>query len=201
MIRNSMQSTNVKSRIEKLKKEINTLIHEFKGNELQAYVVPIANEIRELERQISRYEKITSGTLVDAVRYLQDSPTPIANIGELMTCLRIANKLTQEQMAAKLGWHQSNLSRFESENYSAQTIKNVVEYAGALGISLKVVPHVPITLNAGTSLYKTFRETVLGKVETLDTNIKTDGSLFSPVESTTGELDVKVVEVSRVDGV
>jgi len=199
MIRNPIQLGSAKSRIEKLKKEINDLIRQFKGNELQAYVVPVANEIRELERQILRYEKITSGSLVDSVRYLQDCPTPIANIGELMTSLRIANKLTQEQMAAKLGWQQPNLSRFESENYSAQTIKNVVEYAGALGISLKVVPQVPITLHAGTSFYRSFRETVLGKVETLDTTIKTDGSLISPVENTTGELDVKVIEISNIE--
>jgi transcriptional regulator with XRE-family HTH domain len=43
-------------------------------------------------------------------------------------------------MAELLGWEQSNLSRFENENYSSQTISKIVEFASALGIYLHVTP-------------------------------------------------------------
>jgi transcriptional regulator with XRE-family HTH domain len=69
-----------------------------------------------------------------------NKPILIDNISELLSKLRIAANLSQHEMADKLGWEQSNLSRFENENYNSQTISKIVEYVSALGVWLHITP-------------------------------------------------------------
>jgi transcriptional regulator with XRE-family HTH domain len=90
--------------------------------------------------KIIEYKKLKELPFTDAITSLLSRPVLIDNIGELLAKLRIAAKLSQSDIAQRLGWQQSNLSRFESENYNSQTINKIVEYASLLGVWLHVQP-------------------------------------------------------------
>lgn len=95
---------------------------------------------QKIEAEIEEYQKLKNLSLDEAVKFLAQHPVLIENIGELLAKLRIAAGLTQEQLAHKLGWEQSNVSRFESASYSSQTIGKVAEYLDAVGVWLHIVP-------------------------------------------------------------
>jgi len=67
-------------------------------------------------------------------------------------------------MAEKLGWQQPNLSRFESENYSSQTIAKITEFVGILGIYLHVMPS--ITEEPRNIIFKTVKPMKLPNLNT-----------------------------------
>jgi transcriptional regulator with XRE-family HTH domain len=159
MIKNVVQLKNAERAIESIRTKINEFNAKYSGIERDFYVNPMEIEERELLRQIEEYKKLVELPFENAVLE-QGKPILIENIGELLAKLRISAKLTQKEMAMRLGWKQSNLSRFESENYSSQTINKIVEYASNLGVWLKISPSLAeeqppikltVTLNSSTS--------------------------------------------------
>ena len=104
------------------------------------YTTPLLIELRGLDEGIDEFNKLTAFPFEMAVEDVLNKPILIDNISELLAKLRIAAKLTQEEMAERLGWDQPNLSRFENENYNSQTLSKIIEYASNLGIWLHISP-------------------------------------------------------------
>ena len=147
MIKNSIQLKNAEKRLIEIQKEMYNNSLKYSGLELDLYNSGLAVEEEELLDQIIEYKKLVSLPFSDAIDLLFKKPVLIDNIGDLLAKLRIAAKLSQKDMAKRLGWEQSNLSRFESENYNSQTINKIVEYASSLGIWLHVRPSLTEELN------------------------------------------------------
>jgi transcriptional regulator with XRE-family HTH domain len=110
------------------------------GTGRDIHILPLMDEEEELKEEIEEYRIIREVNLEEAVSGILSEHVLIDNIGPLLAKLRIAAKMTQEDLANELGWEQSNLSRFENESYSSQTIGKVVEYTSALGVWLLVKP-------------------------------------------------------------
>ena len=140
MIKSQYQSLQAQSRLEEISRQIETLPLDFSGMELEILRNPLVSEANELKEEITEFQQLMQLTLEQAVQGILQKPVSLENIGELLAKLRMATGLTQESLANMLGWHQSNLSRFESENYHSQTIAKVVEYADALDVWLYVAP-------------------------------------------------------------
>ena len=140
MIKNNIQLKRATSRLREVRQQVKGLREQYVGIELENYTNPLVDEANELEGEIIAYQKLRELTLEQALRKTLKEPVLLDNIGELLAKLRIASGLTQEDLATKLGWQQSNLSRFESENYNSQTIAKIVEYASSLGVWLLVSP-------------------------------------------------------------
>jgi transcriptional regulator with XRE-family HTH domain len=140
MIKNDIQLKNAQSRIERVVKEIEQYQRKLSGLDLELHVAPLIDEEEELMQEISEYLTLRKLPFEEAVKKLSKEPLNIGNIGELLSKLRIAAGLTQKDLAEKLGWEQSNLSRFESENYNSQTISKIVEIASHFGVWLLVIP-------------------------------------------------------------
>ncbi|MBN2117907.1 MAG: helix-turn-helix transcriptional regulator [Anaerolineales bacterium] len=140
MIKSSVQLKCAEERLGSVRQLISEYNEKYSGIELELYSAPLIVEERQLLAEIVEYKKLKELPFVGAINYLHYQSLLIDNIGELLSKLRIAAKLSQSEMAQKLGWEQSNLSRFESENYNSQTINKIVEYASALGIWLHIFP-------------------------------------------------------------
>lgn len=140
MIKNDGQLKRAQTRLGNIAFEIEEVQKKYSKYEQELYIVPLQQEQEELNEEITEYLELRDLPFENAMQGTLKKSTLIDNIGELLSKLRIAAKLTQAQMAAKLGWEQSNLSRFESENYSSQTVSKIVEFASTLGVWLHVTP-------------------------------------------------------------
>jgi len=140
MIKNEAQFKRVAERIEELREEIRKLQGIYTRQELKFWSSAIEDEEKQLLNEQAEYNRLKDLPFEEAVESVLQEPFLFENIGELLAKLRIAAKLTQEEMADRLGWQQANVSRFENENYSSQTVKKISEYVGALGIWLYVTP-------------------------------------------------------------
>jgi len=153
MIRSDVQSVRTENRLRQIQDEIRELETQYSGLELEFWAGQLREEAAKLQSESSEYKLLRKLPLEDAIDYILANPVLIENVGELLTKLRIAAKLTQEEMANMLGWQQSNLSRFENENYSSQTIGKISEYIGALGVYLHITPSM--TEQSSNIVYKT----------------------------------------------
>jgi transcriptional regulator with XRE-family HTH domain len=141
IIKNTAQLVRTEAHREVILKELEG--HKgYTGIQYEFYVQPLIIEMQELDKRINEFKKLTYLPFEQAIGDVLSTPVLIDNISELLVKLRIASKKTQAEMAKQLGWKQSNLSRFENENYSAQTISKIVEFASAMGIYLHVIPSI-----------------------------------------------------------
>lgn len=146
MIKNEIQLSQAKAKNREFLQRISRLRKSHSGIELSILAGPLISMSRELDEKIAEYKKLRQQSLDEAILDSRQEPLTLGNIGLLLSRLRISTGLTQAELAEKLGWHQSNLSRFESETYDSQTISKVVEYASALGVWLYVVPSLTAEL-------------------------------------------------------
>ena len=140
MIKNDQQLKRIQNRLDQLQQHIDELTIRPYDPGREMVLIPLEREKEQLHREISEYRWLHDAPIEEIVPELSIKPILLDNIGNLLTKLRIASNLTQAELANKLGWQQSNLSRFESENYSGQTIIKIIEYVSSLGIWLHVVP-------------------------------------------------------------
>lgn len=140
MIKNNGQLKRTQARLEKVMNQIDEFREQHDGIEREILVTPLLSELEELQKEIQEYRQLRNMSFEEAVKGPLSEPELIDNIGQILAKLRIAAKLTQEELARRLGWEQSNISRFESENYNSQTIAKVVEFASALDVWLHVTP-------------------------------------------------------------
>jgi HTH-type transcriptional regulator/antitoxin HigA len=87
----------------------------------------IEQQIKQLLDEISEYELTESGQ-----RPLPD-PTSVLDIPVLLIRWRIACHLTQKDLAAKLGLHENQIQKYESENYGCASFDTISRVANMLG--------------------------------------------------------------------
>lgn len=140
MIKNEAQLVRVSARISQIRDEIEQIRLAAAPDSAEFFAAPLETELSNLQDQVREYNALRNLAFEDAVAYIAQKPVLIENISELLTKLRIAAKFSQRQLADRLRWRQSNLSRFENENYSGQTLAKVSEFVRPLGVWLHVSP-------------------------------------------------------------
>ncbi len=131
MIKNEAQLKRVIERTEQIKADLSEMKRKYSGREFEFWAGPSLDELARLRSEVEEYQLLKRFSLPDAIEKRLQKPTPLEDVGELLAKLRISSKHTQQALAERLGWQQANLSRFESENYSSQTVGKVAEYAEA----------------------------------------------------------------------
>jgi transcriptional regulator with XRE-family HTH domain len=140
MIKNDNQLTETIRQLRELEQYAESLEEQYSGAELRLMLAGIERQLQDIKREVDEYQELRQLTLEEAVSGRLQRGTHVEQLGDLLARLRVAAGLTQSQLAERLGWHQSNVSRFESENYSSQTLVKIVEYASALNVWLYVLP-------------------------------------------------------------
>lgn len=140
MIRNNRKLLQAEQMLVEAQSELDILLEKYTGIDRKLYATPLRNTIEDLEIEITEYKELIESSFEDSMKGVLKKPSLLGNIGELLTKLRIAKGITQAEMAERLGWQQSNLSRFESTNYGSHTIAKILEYSAELDVWLYVAP-------------------------------------------------------------
>lgn len=86
----------------------------------------IDQQIKQLQAEITEYELIESGQ--------QDLPEPtlVLDIPILLIRWRIACRLTQKDLATRLGLHENQIQKYERENYGCASLETISRVANVL---------------------------------------------------------------------
>ena len=96
----------------------------------QAQVDAVSSQLADLEAELREYEAVRDGRFeVEALRVVADLP-------ELLIKARIAQGLTQKELADRLGLKEQQIQRYEATDYSAAKWSRIREVAGALSMEL-----------------------------------------------------------------
>ena len=91
----------------------------------------LRSEEEVLLSQLSEYESLRSGAITDfAVSSLDELP-------RMLIRARIAQHLTQRQLAERVGVKEQQVQRYEATEYSSASLRRVLEIAAALKLSFR----------------------------------------------------------------
>ncbi len=108
------------------------------ADELQRVLDPLRSFHLQLDEEIESYERLKRGDL--------DELDNLHGIGRTMIALRIALGLSQRELAARLGVHESQVSRDERNEYHGIAVERVSRILDALGVSLRSRFEQPVVL-------------------------------------------------------
>ena len=96
----------------------------------QSQVDAVSSQLADLETELREYEAIREGRFeVDALRVVADVP-------ELLIKARIAQGLTQKELADRLGLKEQQIQRYEATDYATAKWSRIREVAGALSMGV-----------------------------------------------------------------
>jgi HTH-type transcriptional regulator/antitoxin HigA len=98
-------------------------------------------QLRELQADIGRYEALRSGT------HDRFTAKAITEIGERLIECRIAQNLTQRELALRLGMREQQVQRYEQERYQSASLSRIAE----VGRALELVIEAELRVAAGNA--------------------------------------------------
>lgn len=151
---------------------------------IEAQKRAIESQIKDLEEDLSRFEALQSGEIVDL------ETGDLSHIGCQLIEARIAKSLTQKDLAMRLGLKPQQIQRYENEQYKTANLPRLAEVAAALGIethvrlSLGQQDDRHVSTSSGVSVYPTLpvrsmkkRKWFDGMIVRDDDDIHTDAQL------------------------
>ncbi len=137
MITNDRQYRIVKSQIENFQKALEAMSMETEDTKdvhpliLQAEKDGINYQLQLLLAEVKEYEDLKEGKiLVTEVKDLKELPVVLIKA-------RIANGLTQAELAARLGMKEQQVQKYEAEQYDSVSLRTLLRIAAVLKISIE----------------------------------------------------------------
>jgi len=98
----------------------------------------LESQLHDLRQELADYEALRTGE-VDVVELHSLSQLP-----EMLIRARIATRLTQKQLAERLGLKEQQIQRYEATRYAAANLERIQAVAEALGVRIQeriLLPH------------------------------------------------------------
>jgi DNA-binding XRE family transcriptional regulator len=105
-------------------------------DELKRALDPLTSFHLQLKEEVESYERLRRGDL--------DELHNLHGLGQTLVALRIACGLTQRDLAARLGVHESQVSRDERNEYHGASIERATRTLDALGLQMRSTFELPI---------------------------------------------------------
>jgi DNA-binding XRE family transcriptional regulator len=106
--------------------------------EIKRALDPMRSFHQQLEEEVASYERLKRGEF--------DEIENFRGLGQLLVSLRIAQGLTQRQLAERLGVHETQVSRDERNEYHGITLERAAKILEALGVEIRSrVEHIAHT--------------------------------------------------------
>ncbi|HOB74741.1 MAG TPA: helix-turn-helix domain-containing protein [Phycisphaerae bacterium] len=106
--------------------------------EIKRALDPTRSFHQQLEEEVASYERLKRGEF--------DEIENFRGLGQLLVSLRIAQGLTQRQLAERLGVHETQVSRDERNEYHGITLERAAKILEALGVEIRSrVEHIAHT--------------------------------------------------------
>ena len=137
MITNERQYKITRSQLEKLKAAMGNFNFEEASKSVGSDVLAIAelqalqSEVDILEEQLDEYDQLQSG----AIATLEASS--LDELPGMLIRARIAQRLSQKELADLMGMKEQQIQRYESEEYSGASLHKLREIADALKLTIK----------------------------------------------------------------
>lgn len=141
MIRNEAEYQEALSRLEGERRRIEehrTRLGEMglSVEELKRALDPLRSFHLQLGEEVAAYERLKRGDI--------DELLNLHGLGRALVALRIARGLTQRELAARVGVHESQVSRDERNEYHGVTVERASRILDALGVRLRSLLEGPI---------------------------------------------------------
>lgn len=95
------------------------------------------SQLEELREQLADYEALRSGRIaVLEVEGLQELPTALIRA-------RIASRVTQKELARRLGLKEQQIQRYEATRYGGVSLDRIRQVAEALGVTIREYVTIP----------------------------------------------------------
>jgi DNA-binding Xre family transcriptional regulator len=109
--------------------------------EIKRAMDPLVSFHEQLEEEVESYERLRRGEFEEIRNF--------SGLGRLLIALRIAQGLSQRDLAERLGVHETQVSRDERNEYHGITVERVNRVLEALGVEVRtVVESLPKALPA-----------------------------------------------------
>jgi len=134
MIRNEAEYREAAKRLrdeaDRIKEQKNRL-REMKltKEEIKRALDPVRSFHEQLKEEVASYERLLRGEF--------DELHNFEGLGRLLVALRIAQRLTQRELAERLGVHESQVSRDERNEYHGVTVDRANRILEALGVDVR----------------------------------------------------------------
>ena len=139
MIKNDRQYEYTKKKLHEFEQDLKAIRKKYSPDKNKVALLSqgYAEHIAQLEAEIEEYEKMKKSPLPNVLRIHN-----LVEISHQLVRLRIARRLTQAQLAARIGCKQADVSRLEREGYQGYTISQLKKIAASLDaeIELDLIP-------------------------------------------------------------
>lgn len=140
MIKNERQYRITKAQAQKFEQslaKLNECSEETKQENLllwQAKKSAVESQLNDLREEIEEYEKLMNSpsrklSRVFALKSIESLPQALVEA-------RIAKKLSQKELAERLGLKEQQIQRYEATNYASASLTRVIKISQVLGIKL-----------------------------------------------------------------
>ena len=140
MIRNDTEYQEAVARLKEEKKRMaaqRTRLEEegLSAAEVKRALDPMRSFYLQLAEEVEGYEKLKRGEFDELLNF--------QGMGRLLIALRISVGMSQRELAAKLGVHESQVSRDERNEYNGITVERASKTLEALGVSVRSTVELP----------------------------------------------------------
>lgn len=136
LIKNDRQLAFTRAKREGLRRTVEKLREKYKGAEYRLYSSGPAGMIAQLEGEIEEYLWLKRASPAQVLRRYR--VVRMEEVGPFLARLRIASRMTQEELARRLGSKQPDIARLEDADYQGHTARTLKETAEALGVEIVV---------------------------------------------------------------
>jgi ribosome-binding protein aMBF1 (putative translation factor) len=100
-----------------------------KAEEIKRVIDPIASFHLQLKEEVESYQRLKRGEFEELEN--------LRGLGHLLISLRIAQGISQRELAKRLKVHESQVSRDERNEYFGVTLERAMKIVDALGVRLR----------------------------------------------------------------
>ncbi|MGV8026331.1 MAG: helix-turn-helix domain-containing protein [Anaerolineaceae bacterium] len=142
MITNERQYKITKKQLENLKRALLELDIKHTTENLDSKILATAeldalkSEIENLSNQLMDYENLKSGAAINF------EASSLSDLPRILIKARIAQNLSQKQLAELIGIKEQQIQRYEAEDYYSASLKRLLEIANALQISVTEIAKI-----------------------------------------------------------
>ena len=130
MIKNERQYLITKAQVSRFVRTLEGLSEEVEVHPLilKAQKEAVRSQISDLEADLREYESLKAG------KFKLDQLNTVKEIPTILIKARIAQGLSQKDLAGRLGLKEQQIQRYEATDYASARLSRIREVAGALGI-------------------------------------------------------------------
>ena len=136
MIKNQRQYRITRTQAERFARTLESLRERPEGADgihpmiAQAQVDAVSSQLADLEAELREYEAVREG------RFRMDELSVVADLPALLIKARIAQGLSQRELADRLGLKEQQIQRYEATDYATAKWSRIREVAGALSMEV-----------------------------------------------------------------